>query len=328
MFGRGLAAIRSRQSKDQRFLEFVLRRVEGAWAVMEGTGAVFGNAKRSDLESLAIPWPRASSRGKIAAILSAYDDLVENSLRRIEILEEMARNLYREWFVEFRFPDYERARFVDSSVGRIPEGWAVGALGEVCEITMGQSPKSIFYNEHGEGLPFHQGVSNFGARFPTTRVFSTKGNRRAEAGDVLFSVRAPVGRLNVAPEPLILGRGLCGIRHRQGLQRVLLHRLQYDFRNEDSIGGGTIFKAVTKSDMKNLPTLVANPAVECSFERRVGAIDKLIEALTRRNESLREARDLLLPKLIPGDIDVSALPVRTAPPAGDDVPPYENAVGA
>ena len=286
--------------------------------------------QRADLKSfvdLPVPAPRLPTQRKIAAILSAYDDLIENSFRRIEILEEMARNLYREWFVEFRFPGHERARFVDSSVGRIPEGWAVGPLGEVCEITMGQSPKSMFYNEHGEGLPFHQGVSNFGARFPTTRVFSAMGSRRAEAGDVLFSVRAPVGRLNVAPEPLILGRGLCGIRHRQGLQRVLLRRLQYDFRSEDSIGGGTIFKAVTKSDMKNLPTLVASTAVECSFDEEVGAIDDLIEGLTKRNESLRQTRDLLLSKLISGDIDVSALPVRLAPPAGDGAPGGDRATG-
>ncbi len=108
-----------------------------------------------------IDWPSEAGRSKIAAILAAYDDLIENSECRIESLEEMARNLYREWFVEFRFPGHERARFVDSPLGRIPKGWKVRSLGDAVHVTMGQSPRSEFYNETGEGLPFHQGVSNF-----------------------------------------------------------------------------------------------------------------------------------------------------------------------
>ena len=97
---------------------------------------------------------------KIAAILSAYDDLIENNIRRIHILEEMAHNLYRDWFVKFRFPGHQHARFVDSPLGKIPEGWEVVKLNDVCHLTMGQSPKSEFYNTNGIGLPFHQGVTD------------------------------------------------------------------------------------------------------------------------------------------------------------------------
>src|SRR4029077_19757019 len=146
-------------------------------------------------------------------ILSAYDDLIENNLRRIRILEEMARSIYREWFVSFRFPGHENAKRVDSPLGPIPEGWEVKKLGDVCQLTMGQSPKSEFYNKSGEGRPFHQGVTDFGERFPTDRLFCTARGRIAEAGDILFSVRAPVGRMNIADKKIIIGRGLSAIRH-------------------------------------------------------------------------------------------------------------------
>src|SRR3546814_13879255 len=94
---------------------------------------------------------------QIAGILSAYDELIENSQRRIRILESMARALYREWFVHFRFPGHETLSRVASPLGEIPQGWEVKKLKDVCRLTMGQSPKSEFYNEVGEGTYFHQG---------------------------------------------------------------------------------------------------------------------------------------------------------------------------
>ncbi len=294
---------------DGRFLYYALNAHRGYFARV-ATGATVKSLRKGMFERFAFRAPDLPTQRKITAVLSAYDDLIENSLRRIEILEEMARNLYREWFVEYRFPGHESVRFVDSSLGRIPEGWKVRPLGDVCSIIMGQSPKSEFYNARGEGLPFHQGVSSFGDRFPTTSIYSTKGRRLAEAGDVLFSVRAPVGRINVAPCRMILGRGLCGIRHLLNYQRFLFHALKATFKAEDSIGGGTIFKAVTKTDMLGLVMLVPDGGLPKEFEQRVEAMEASIEALTERNAVLRKARDLLLPRLISGKLDVTDLAVR------------------
>ena len=103
--------------------------------------------------------PPLSTQRKIASILSNYDDLIENNTRRIKILEEMAGTIYHEWFVEFRFPGHENVKMVQSELGLIPQEWEVKRLGEMCDVVMGQSPKSEFYNEMGEGLPFHQGVT-------------------------------------------------------------------------------------------------------------------------------------------------------------------------
>ncbi|KAF5432466.1 type I restriction enzyme, S subunit [Candidatus Methanophagaceae archaeon] len=146
--------------------------------------------QRADLkvvQDLEIEVPPLNIQRKIAAILSAYDDLIENNTRRIQILEEMAQIIYKEWFVKFRFPGHEKAKMVYSELGKILDGWEVKRFGGVCNIVMGQSPKSEFYNDTGDGLPFHQGVTNFGDRVPIDRMYCTVQNRIAEAGDILFS---------------------------------------------------------------------------------------------------------------------------------------------
>ncbi len=262
------------------------------------------------LKSLRVSLPPISEQKKIAAALTAYDDLIENNTRRIRILEEMAQAIYREWFVHFRFPGHKKAKLVPSPLGPIPEGWEARKLGDECEIVMGQSPKSEFYNEHGKGLPFHQGVTDFGPHFPTDRVYCTVENRIAEAGDILFSVRAPVGRINVTLSRMIIGRGLCAIRNRRGNQTFTLHQLKERFSEEDTIGGGTIFKAVTKEDVHGIGFLLPNGQAIRNFEGHCQSLDKMIALLTQKNARLRATRDLLLPKLISGELDVSNLDIN------------------
>ena len=257
-----------------------------------------------------IPFPPLPTQHKIAAILSAYDDLIENNTRRIQILEEMAQALYREWFVEFRFPGHEKVKMVESELGMVPEGWEVKRLADVCDIVMGQSPKSEFYNEIGEGLPFHQGVTDFGDRFPD-RKYCTVTNRIAEAGDILFSVRAPVGRINITDKKIVIGRGLCAIRSNSSKQTYVLQQLKEQFIDEDIMGGGTIFKSVTKADVHGIKLLVPTEVLLKSFEEIMILIFAELKNLTFKNVNLRSTRDLLLPKLISGEVDVSSLDIST-----------------
>ena len=253
--------------------------------------------------------PIISIQQKVAAILSAYDDLIANNLRRIKILEEMAQAIYREWFVKFRFPGHQKVKMVNSPLGKIPEGWEVKRLSDVCSILMGQSPKSEFYNVDGEGLPFHQGVTDFGERFPTTRVYCTFSGRIAEAGDILFSVRAPVGRLNLTDRKIIIGRGLSAIRNLNGYQCFTFHQLKEIFAEEDIMGGGTIFKAVTKGDMERIKCLYPPMEHLVLFEKICSPIGEQLAALGKKNVILRQTRDLLLPKLISGEMDVSEMDI-------------------
>lgn len=179
--GRGLAAIRGSNKFDTDFIEYVLRYLRHEWSVLEGEGAVFGNAKKSDLENLVIPWPDRSERHAIAHILGTLDDKIELLRRMNETLEAMARALFKSWFVDFDpvidnaletgnpipdalaekakrrlalgdkrkpLPEHIRRlfpdRFVDSELGPIPEGWRVGTLGDVAEhVRRGIQPNEI-----------------------------------------------------------------------------------------------------------------------------------------------------------------------------------------
>ena len=258
-----------------------------------------------------IPLPPLPTQRKIATVFSVYDDLIENNTRRIKILEEMTGAIYREWFIEFRFPGHEQVEMVESELGLIPQGWKVKQLGEMCHVIMELSPKSEFYNETGDGLPFHQGVTDFGERFPTDRVYCTIQKRVAEADDILFSVRAPVGRINIANKKVVIGRGLSAIRSKNGNQTFLLQQLKDRFQEEDTMGSGSIFNAIRKTDLLGIPLLTPTESVIGKFEEIVNLIFAELANLTLKNANLRQARDLLLPKLISGEIDVSELDIDT-----------------
>ena len=246
--------------------------------------------------------PPLPMQRRIVGILSAYDELIENNERRIRILETMARALYREWFVEFRFPGHEKFPRVVSPLGDIPQGWEVKKLKDVCHLTMGQSPKSEFYNQIGEGQPFHQGVTDYGDRFPTDRLFCTVEGRVAEAGDILFSVRAPVGRMNIADKRIVLGRGLSAIRHNEGHQAFLWEQLQNRFSKDDMMGNGAIFAAVTKGDMQGIELVCPPSALVGAAAKHFEPINSQIGALTKEIKNLRRTRDLLLPRLLSGQV--------------------------
>ena len=306
----GFAVLRAREKIDSRFLYYtVTNQPFTDYLTANAKGAAYPAVDTEIIKRAEISLPTLPIQRNIAAILSAYDDLIENNLRRIKILEEMAQALYREWFVHFRFPGHEKVRLIDSPLGKIPEGWEVKELKDVCHLIMGQSPKSKYYNTDKLGLPFHQGVTDFGNRFPNKRFYCSIKGRIADKGDILFSVRAPVGRINIANTKMVIGRGLCAIRHKAGFQWYTFHVLKEVFNEEDIIGGGTIFKSVTKKDMERINLLTPTESLAHQFEHVVEPLEKQIDNLTQKNTTLCRTRDLLLPKLISGELDVSELDI-------------------
>ncbi|QQS30235.1 MAG: restriction endonuclease subunit S [Sphingobacteriales bacterium] len=249
-----------------------------------------------------IPLPPLPTQQRIASILSAYDDLIEVNNQRIKLLEQTARELYKEWFVRMRFPGYKQAKFKKG----VPENWKTIAISDMVDFKMGQSPKSEFYNEDGNGLPFHQGVGNYGLRFPEHKIFCSVNGRIANEGDVLFSVRAPVGRLNIADRKLIIGRGLAALRHKKGLNSYLFYLLQNEFSKEDLIGNGSIFNSVGKDELKKFKIFDVGDLAK-KFNDIVEPIDKQLLVLIQQNTQLRQIRDRLLPRLISGKLEVSEL---------------------
>ncbi len=264
------------------------------------TGGKVRHTAPKRIYAIKVRAPEAREQRKIAEAISAYDDLIENNRRRIALLEEAARMLYREWFVHFRFPGHEHVKIIDG----LPEGWERRALIEFAEVVMGQSPESRFYNKTGEGLPFHQGVTDYGFRYVTHRTYSTAITRLGQAGDILLSVRAPVGRINLTRDNIVLGRGLSAIRSRSGHQSFLFYALKNHFYAEDIIGTGSIYAATNKKELEGQFLVSPPDALLREFEDQGSQIDRQIENLTVQVEKLSQARDLLLPRLMNGEIAV------------------------
>lgn len=264
------------------------------------SGAAQGKLGLYKIKSFPVVDPPIDLQRRIAVIGRNYDDLIENNRRRIQLLEQAARILYKEWFVHLRFPGHEHVKIEDG----VPEGWETKPLSEIAEITMGQSPKSIYYNEDGNGLPFHQGVTNFGVRFPSHQNYCTVQKRLAESGDILFSVRAPVGRINITTDKIVIGRGLSAIRSKLGQQNLLFYALKSHFFKEDMIGGGAIFAAITKKDLHGVELTQAPEPIAEMFMEHVRPIDIQIENLHRTIDDLTKACDLLLPRLMNGEVAV------------------------
>jgi type I restriction enzyme S subunit len=255
---------------------------------------------QTTLKQIKIKIPNIDEQKRIANILSAYDDLIENNQKQIKLLEEAAMRLYKEWFVNLRFPGYENTKIVDG----VPDGWSRKKLIDIADITMGQSPKSEYYNDRQQGLPFHQGVTNYGYRFVIDETYSTSYTRIAEAGSVLFSVRAPVGRMNITKNKIVIGRGLAAINHREGLQSFLFYMLKNRFYKDDLIGNGAIYASITKAVLHSQEFLIPCDNLANEFNSVAKSIDQQITNVDRQIILLQQARDKLLPKLMNGDIEV------------------------
>lgn len=243
--------------------------------------------------------PDIKTQHRIADILSAYDDLIKNNQKQIKLLEEAAQRLYKEWFVDLRFPGHENTKIVDG----VPEGWNEKTLSQVADVIMGQSPKSEFYNSEKKGLPFHQGVGSYGVRFVMDDIYSTSYTRIAEPNSILFSVRAPVGRLNITKNKVVIGRGLAAINQADGCQSYLYYLLKNRFFKDNIVGNGSIFASVSKDELLNQKFLIPERNLMMQFEKIVSQMDKQIENLDSKNKKLIEARDRLLPKLMSGEVE-------------------------
>ena len=253
-----------------------------------------GHVTISDLQRMSVALPPLPTQQKIAAILSSLDDKIELNNKINTNLEQQAQALFKNWFVDF-----------EPFGGKMPEGWKVGKLSEIAEITMGQSPDGKSYNENGIGTVFYQGRAEFGTRFPTRRLFTTEPKRIAKKFDTLMSVRAPVGDLNIANEDCCIGRGLAAIHSKDNHQSfvhytVLALRSQLDIFN----GEGTVFGCINRDALNNMEIVIPAKNELDKFEQIVASLDADIYNRSEENDRLGNIRDTLLPKLMNGEITV------------------------
>lgn len=246
---------------------------------------------KSSFSSYEIMCPSLEQQKTIAAILSSLDSKIECNREINDNLQQQAKSLYEEMFLNN--PDADMVS---------------GTLSDIATITMGQSPSGSSYNEESVGEVFYQGRAEFGFRFPTRRLFTTEPKRMAEPGDVLLSVRAPVGDLNVAYEKCCIGRGLGAIHSKTGDSSFMLYTMfalkpQLDVFN----GEGTVFGSINRDGLSNLPVNIPSAEEIAKFEAVVRPMDNLIRTNYEEICRLQSIRDSLLPKLMSGEIDVSSV---------------------
>jgi len=276
---------------------------------MNSDSAVPG-LNRNNVYSRETLLPPRSEQKSIADVLSSLDDKIELLRKQNETLEVIAQTIFKEWFVNFNFPDKNGkpyndsgGKMIDSELGEIPEGWRVGTVGDEFDIVMGQSPPGSSYNQLQDGEVFFQGRTDFGERFPKTRLYTTDPKRMAEPFDVLVSVRAPVGDINVSAEKCCIGRGLGAVRGKyRSYTLYKMKHLQEALREFEA--EGTVFGSIGKDDFNNIDVVVPVPEFVKSLDNTIAPIDEKIFNSHNQMQTLTELRDRLLPKLMSGQVRV------------------------
>ncbi len=246
--------------------------------------------------------------------LLAIDKKIELNNRINTELEAMAKTLYDYWFVQFDFPDVNGKPYKTSGgkmeynatlKREIPADWEVKTLSQIANITMGLSPAGESYNEDGTGTLFFQGSTDFGWLFPTPRKYTTVPVRMAKKGDILLSVRAPVGDINIASDDCCIGRGLAALNSKTGSDSFLFYVMKYfkqifDRRNTE----GTTFGSITKDDLYSLAVVYPLPDLLKKYDVIVSGYNQMIFTRSLENIELIKFRDWLLPLLMNGQVTV------------------------
>lgn len=274
------------------------------------------------LEEQIVPLPDLPTQQAINDMISMIDQQIANNNALSKSLEMLAQAIFKSWFVDFD-PVHARSRnekpfgmddttaalfpssFEKSEIGDIPKGWKLEKLGEVATLLMGQSPPGHTYNENGVGLPFYQGRTDFGNRFPEVRVFCTVQKRTANVGETLVSVRAPVGDINQAIQKCVIGRGVAAILHKSqsevytySLMRQLNHSLSH-FNGE-----GTVFGAINRNEFESLTVVEPQKNLIEKFEEFLGPTNREIRELYLNTRTLEKTQREILYSLINGLVQI------------------------
>ena len=243
------------------------------------------------LTGIEVRLPSLATQERIVSILSAYDDLIENNTRRIAILEEMARRLFEEWFVRFRFPGHEGVPMVESELGLVPQGWRIRLLGDEIELPYGKALKAE--NRSAGEVPVYGSSGVVGCH--STSLVPGPG--------IIVGRKGNVGSVHWCDVPFFPIDTVFYVKTALPLHFVYFNLQQQNFLNNDAAVPG-----LNRNQAYALPLLVPDTDVLNHFEELCGQLLGMARLLSRKNVNLRTTRDLLLPKLISGELDVSTLP--------------------
>jgi len=293
-------------------------------ALSSGTTSGRENVSKGVFESIEVSIHSLPEQRRIGAILAAYDDLIENDTQRIKILEQMARMLYREWFVNFRFPGHENSSFITSALGEIPKGWQVSTLGEVTtKIGSGATPRGGKESYQKEGITLIRSLNIYDYSFEMANLAFLNyeqakqlNNVTIEPNDVLLNITgASVCRCSMVPSSLLPAR----VNQHVAIVRAnsasidpffLLDSINNDHNKLRLLGiaqGGATREALTKDSIAGFPILLPPLDLIRRYGQIASAFHTQREKLSQRIINLRTTRDLLLPKLVSGEVSVEQI---------------------
>jgi type I restriction enzyme, S subunit len=313
IIGRGICAIRSKIEND-RFL-FYLLKANNSYITSFGSGAVYDAINKDLVEALTFLLPNESLQKTISFILSAFDDLIENNARRIQIFEEIGQRIYQEWFVDFRFPGHKKIKFVDSDIGGIPENWIVGRLGDIIDCS-NESTQAGEHLSDRKYVPIDCIPRKSLALLDAKPWSDAKSSLKLfQKGDILFGAMRPYfHKVAIAPFDGVT-RTTCFVLRAKD-PKYFSYSLMTLFRDETiafataNSQGATIPYAVWNNSMENMPILIPPVDLAQEFEDCINPLLGHIQGSFDKQVRLNETRDILLPRLISGEIDVSGLDIE------------------
>jgi type I restriction enzyme S subunit len=300
---------------DPRFLGFQLFSNEREIELM-GKGATNQTElSAKDLEKLKINLPPLPTQKKIASILSAYDDLIENNLKRIQLLEEAAQRIYKEWFVDFKFPNHENTA-IDKETG-LPEGWRIGAVEDLVNISSGFAFKSKDWKKSGNSVLKIKNLQNNTINVSDTAFVDNETTLKASKyelfeGDVLIAMTgATVGKIGLIPKV----KKRLFLNQRVGLFRSIDGESNIPFifsffisdngqKQVVNFAQGAAQPNISSSQIGQIQLNIPEKITLIYFNNKIGKFLKQIQLLNYQNQNLKEARDLLLPRLMNRTIEV------------------------
>lgn len=310
--------VRDFKGNDPRFVAVLLQSMD--LGQHEGAAAVPG-LNRNQLHQLPVSCPGRSTQSRIADVFQSIDDLIENNRRRVEVLQEMAQAIYREWFVRFRYPGHEDTTFVDSALGPIPEGWEVRALAD-CARSLEDGDWIETKDQGGSDYRLLQ-VSNIAVkrfretgkyRFVSQETFERLRCREIRVGDLLIArMPDPIGRtwlVDNLSEPAITSVDVAILTPSDKAVGHFLNQVLNSsafFSHADTVASGTTRKRITRKVLGLYEIALPRPELLEHFANVVEPISDLCVDMRQVSDRLTATRDLLLPKLVTGEIDVSEL---------------------